>query len=126
MRRWIRLAAALYPRRWRERYSAEFQALIEDVNPGWREFTDVMLGALKMQMSTATTYLKIAGVAARACGRPKAASRRRHASLGSPWGGRPRPRATPWPRSSYFIPATVNFWYICAAFSGVTMMESNT
>jgi hypothetical protein len=64
MRRWIRLAAALYPRGWRDRYGEEFQALLEDATPGWREFTDVMWGALQMQMSTASTYLKIAGATA--------------------------------------------------------------
>jgi hypothetical protein len=61
MRRWLRLAAGLYPWSWRERYGVEFQALLEDVNPGWREFTDVLRGALKMQMTNATTYLKLAG-----------------------------------------------------------------
>jgi uncharacterized protein involved in exopolysaccharide biosynthesis len=39
----------------------EFQALLEDVNPGWREFTDVLRGALTMQMTNAATYLKLAG-----------------------------------------------------------------
>jgi uncharacterized protein involved in exopolysaccharide biosynthesis len=61
MRRWLRLAAGLYPWSWRERYGAEFQALLEDVNPGWREFTDVLRGALTMQMTNATTYLKLVG-----------------------------------------------------------------
>ena len=64
MRRWIRLAAALYPSDWRERYGVEFQALLEDVDLGWPEFADVMWGALKMQMSTTTSYLKIAGATA--------------------------------------------------------------
>jgi uncharacterized protein involved in exopolysaccharide biosynthesis len=61
MRRWIGLAAGLYPGSWRERYGEEFDALLEDLNPGWREFTDVLRGALKMQMTNATTYLKLAG-----------------------------------------------------------------
>jgi LPS O-antigen subunit length determinant protein (WzzB/FepE family) len=61
MRRSIRLAANLYPHRWRERYGVEFEALLEDINPGWREFTDVLRGALTMQMTNATTYLKLAG-----------------------------------------------------------------
>jgi hypothetical protein len=39
----------------------EFQALLEDLNLGWREFTDVLRGALKMQMTNAATYLKLAG-----------------------------------------------------------------
>ena len=34
MRRWILLAANLYPRAWRVRYGEEFQALLEDVDPG--------------------------------------------------------------------------------------------
>ena len=59
MRRWILLAANLYPRAWRERYGEEFQALLEDVNPGWRELADVLGGALKMQIAKGTTYLKI-------------------------------------------------------------------
>jgi len=60
MRRWIRLAASLYPQGWRERYGEEFEALLEDVDLGWREFADVLWEAFKMQMSTATSYLKIA------------------------------------------------------------------
>jgi hypothetical protein len=39
----------------------EFQALLEDVNPGWRDLTDVLRGALTMQMTNAATYLKLAG-----------------------------------------------------------------
>jgi uncharacterized protein involved in exopolysaccharide biosynthesis len=61
MRRWIASAAALYPWRWRKRYGEEFDALLEDLNPGWREFTDVLQGALKMQMTNAATYLKLIG-----------------------------------------------------------------
>jgi uncharacterized protein involved in exopolysaccharide biosynthesis len=61
MRRWIALAADLYPWGWRKRYGEEFDALLEDVNPGWREFADVLQGALKMQMTNATTYLKLIG-----------------------------------------------------------------
>jgi uncharacterized protein involved in exopolysaccharide biosynthesis len=61
MRWWIGLAADLYPGSWRGRYGEEFQALLEDLNPGWREFTDVLRGALKMQMTNATTYLKLVG-----------------------------------------------------------------
>jgi capsular polysaccharide biosynthesis protein len=59
MRRWILLAANLYPRAWRQRYGEEFQALLEDVKPGWRELADVMGGALKMQIAKGTTYLKL-------------------------------------------------------------------
>ena len=61
MKRSIQLAANLYPHPWRERYSVEFDALLEDINPGWREFADILRGALTMQMTNATTYLKLAG-----------------------------------------------------------------
>lgn len=64
MRLWIRFAANLYPYAWRQRYGEEFDALLEDVRPGWREFTDVTRGALKMQMTTGATYLKLAGALA--------------------------------------------------------------
>ena len=59
MKPWIALAAQLYPATWRKRYGSEFQALLDDVNPGWRELFDVLKGALKMQLSTGATYLKL-------------------------------------------------------------------
>jgi hypothetical protein len=40
----------LYPRRWRERYGVEFDALLDDVRPGWRELANVLKGALAMQV----------------------------------------------------------------------------
>jgi hypothetical protein len=43
MRAWIALAAKLYPRRWRERYGAEFDALMEDVEPDGRELANVLI-----------------------------------------------------------------------------------
>jgi hypothetical protein len=57
MRRAIQLAATLYPQAVRKRYGLEFDALLEDYNPGWREFSDVLRGALKMRMANATTYV---------------------------------------------------------------------
>ncbi len=59
MKPWIHLATRLYPSAWRKRYGTEFQALLEDVNPGWRELFDVFGGALKMQLTTGATYLKL-------------------------------------------------------------------
>jgi hypothetical protein len=50
MKRWIRMAAALYPGSWRERYGAGFDALLEDAGSGWRDLFDVFRGAIKMQM----------------------------------------------------------------------------
>ena len=46
----MHLAAWLYPRRWRERYAAEFHALIDDVPPGWTALFDVMRGGLSMRV----------------------------------------------------------------------------
>ena len=64
MKRWIDFAASLYPRKWRERYGAEFHALLAEVNPGWRELLNVFAGALKMQLTTRSIYLKFSLAAA--------------------------------------------------------------
>ncbi len=58
MRRWLKVAASLYPRAWRERYGEEFDALLEDYQPGWREFANVLAGALTMQITSGTLYWK--------------------------------------------------------------------
>jgi LPS O-antigen subunit length determinant protein (WzzB/FepE family) len=60
MKPWIALTTRLYPAAWRERYGNEFQALLEDVNPGWRELFDVLGGAIKMQLTNGATYWKLA------------------------------------------------------------------
>jgi hypothetical protein len=54
--------ARLYPAAWRERYAAEFDALIDDMRPQWHDLFNVLLGALRMQMGT-RNYLKIAAFA---------------------------------------------------------------
>jgi nitrite reductase/ring-hydroxylating ferredoxin subunit len=41
----------LYPRRWRERYGGEFEALLEDRPPGVREVVDVARGALDAHLA---------------------------------------------------------------------------
>jgi putative ABC transport system permease protein len=41
MTRWARLAMLVYPRRWRQRYGVEVEALIEDSGGGWRVLLDV-------------------------------------------------------------------------------------
>ena len=64
MRRWLALSAKLYPRAWRQRYGVEFDALMEDVEPGWRQFADVLGGAVRMQMKSQTAYLKLVGAMA--------------------------------------------------------------
>jgi hypothetical protein len=50
--RLIRFAGRLYPTSWRRRYGVEFEALLEEAGRGWRDVLDVLLGALKMQMTT--------------------------------------------------------------------------
>ena len=52
MKRLIRCAVCLYPKRWRRRYGLEFRALLEDVKPDLRTTLDVAKGALKMQMTS--------------------------------------------------------------------------
>jgi hypothetical protein len=52
VRRLNRFAFRLYPAAWRERYGAEFNALLDDVNPRWWDVLDVLRGALQMQLST--------------------------------------------------------------------------
>ena len=59
MRPWITVAAALYPRAWREEFGQEFDALLDDVRPGWRVFANVLGGAITMQMTNGTNLLKI-------------------------------------------------------------------
>jgi hypothetical protein len=52
MRRVLRFLVLLYPRSWRERYGREFEALLEDAAPRWRDLGDVVLSALAVQMRT--------------------------------------------------------------------------
>lgn len=63
MRRCIKLAAQLYPRGWRARYGEEFDALLEDVGAGPREFVDVMRGAVKMQLTRGSDWKIVAAMA---------------------------------------------------------------
>jgi len=64
--RLIRFAGRLYPASWRRRYEAEFEALIEDASRDWRDVLDVLLGALKMQLTT-WSFGKIAAAFGVAC-----------------------------------------------------------
>jgi uncharacterized protein involved in exopolysaccharide biosynthesis len=50
MSRLIHFLARLYPRSWRERYGAEYAALLDDVRPDGRTAANVFLGALAMQI----------------------------------------------------------------------------
>ncbi len=50
-RRLLTLAVYLYPRAWRNRYAAEFTATLEDMPaPGWAAVSNVIQGALVMQI----------------------------------------------------------------------------
>ena len=60
MRQLIHWAAGLYPAAWRERYGGELDALIEDIQPQWEDLFNILLGALRMQMTTRNS-LKILG-----------------------------------------------------------------
>jgi hypothetical protein len=50
MKSLIRSLARLYPPRWRDRYGAEFDALLKDEDSDWRSFFDVLKGALAMRL----------------------------------------------------------------------------
>jgi capsular polysaccharide biosynthesis protein len=58
----------LYPAAWRKRYRAEFEALLEDVGPGWRDGWDVARGGLQMRLkwnfATVTAACALLGAAA--------------------------------------------------------------
>src|SRR5204862_5009704 len=64
MRRWISLTARFYPKNWRDEYGPEFNALLEDVRPGWRVLANVLGGAVKMQMTNGRGWLKLSAVMA--------------------------------------------------------------
>jgi hypothetical protein len=64
LRRWISRAARLYPPEWRRRYSSEFDALLDDLQPRWKDLRDTLRGAFLMQLQTSATYLRLAGIAA--------------------------------------------------------------
>src|SRR5258708_668401 len=52
MRPAIRFVARLYPVSWRDRYGREFNALVDDVNPGWRDLLDVLGRGLELRVAT--------------------------------------------------------------------------
>ena len=51
MKRILRFVVRVYPRRWKERYGAEFDALLEEATPCARDVFDVLCGGLAMQMT---------------------------------------------------------------------------
>lgn len=61
MRRWLRTAARLYPKRWRERYSAEFDALLNELQPVGKDVLDVLSGAVLMHAKMISRQVYLAG-----------------------------------------------------------------
>jgi hypothetical protein len=52
MRTLIRWAARLYPLAWRNRYAAEFDALLDDISPSFRDVCGVLGGVLRVRATT--------------------------------------------------------------------------
>ncbi len=52
MRTLIRWAARLYPATWRNRYAAEFDALLDDISPSLGDLCDVLADVLRARMTT--------------------------------------------------------------------------
>jgi hypothetical protein len=48
----MRFAVSLYPARWRARYGREFEALIEDMDPGWPGFWNIAQEGLVMRLKS--------------------------------------------------------------------------
>jgi uncharacterized protein involved in exopolysaccharide biosynthesis len=63
MSRMIHFLARLYPRSWRQRYGAEYAALLEDVRPDGRTAVDVIAGALAMHIRNWKSWGILAGSA---------------------------------------------------------------
>jgi hypothetical protein len=53
MRTLVRWAARLYPATWRNRYAAEFDALLEDISPSFGDLCDVLGEVLRVRVTTA-------------------------------------------------------------------------
>jgi hypothetical protein len=62
MRTLLRWAVRLYPAAWRERYGAEFDALLEDISPSFGDVCDVFGAALRARL-TPPSYPSLAAVA---------------------------------------------------------------
>ncbi len=64
MRHWLCAAARMYPRVWRERYGAELEALLDEMEPAGSDLFDVLRGAVIMQVRTISSYVRLAGAIA--------------------------------------------------------------
>ena len=61
MTRRMRFALALYPKAWRQRYASEFAALLEQTGPSWRDFFNVLGGALHMHLRS-LSFIRLAAI----------------------------------------------------------------
>jgi uncharacterized protein involved in exopolysaccharide biosynthesis len=52
MKRWVRVACYFYPAAWRRRYGREFDAVLDEVDTGWKDVFDTLKGALTMQFTS--------------------------------------------------------------------------
>jgi len=52
MKTLVRWAAQLYPATWRDRYAAEFDALLDDISPSLGDLFDVLADVLRVRMTT--------------------------------------------------------------------------
>jgi hypothetical protein len=76
----------IYPAAWRDRYGVEFQALFDQMKPGWRDILNVLNGGLQMRLRRAQLALTVAAfgvLGALAAGALAAAASDRFASTGS-------------------------------------------
>jgi hypothetical protein len=62
MRFLLRLAVGLYPPAWRARYGVEFQALLDETQPGWPDIVDVLSGGLQMRLRYLHPSLTVAAL----------------------------------------------------------------
>jgi hypothetical protein len=62
MRILIRWAARLYPARWRNRYAAEFDALLDDISPSLGDVFDVIVDVFRVRVTTSDACLAVAPV----------------------------------------------------------------
>jgi hypothetical protein len=63
MRTLVRWAARLYPATWRNRYVAEFDALLEDISPSLGDLFDVLADVLRVRMTTSIDTCLVAAPA---------------------------------------------------------------
>jgi hypothetical protein len=67
MKHWVRLASYFYPASWRRRYARELDALLDEADTQWKDFFDILKGALTMHFTSwnfKTILFTFAGIGA--------------------------------------------------------------